>query len=146
MTKRRCSPNGEREVFYMGTPYPLLISPRAGSAVVMRGQELPLGPALVAAEAVQIISVFDATRIAAFGSSTEPRYPAPTDRIDAARWLAAGPPRRPRDPALDAALDLPLPRPPKRGVTPGGFVIEAATWAEFAEAMRRKLTLEVAGR
>lgn len=29
-------------------------------------------------------------------------------------------------------------------VTPGGFVVEAAGWGEFAAAMRRKMVLEVA--
>lgn len=52
--------------------------------------DLPLGPALVAAEAVQIIAAFDTARLDAFGSAAEPRFPAQTDRIDAARWLAAG--------------------------------------------------------
>jgi hypothetical protein len=45
---------------------------------------------MVAAEAVQIIAAFDAARLAAFGTEVEPRFPAQTDRIDAARWLKAG--------------------------------------------------------
>lgn len=50
---------------------------------------LPLGPVVVAAEVVQIIDVFDASRTAAFPSAAA-RFPTQTDRIDAGRWLKAG--------------------------------------------------------